>query len=65
MSQERFKYPQKQDFCLPTFKESGFACHDEPRSWAENRFSSKRQGPSRVTSASQMFLLRSLGSLKF
>lgn len=31
MSQERFKYPQKQDFCLPTFKELGFACHDEPR----------------------------------
>lgn len=59
MSQERFKYPQRQEFFLPTFKEPRFTCRDEPRCWAENRFSRKRQGPSRMTSASRMFLLRS------
>lgn len=42
MSQERFKYPQRQECCLPTFKKPRFTCHDEPRCWAKNRFSSKR-----------------------
>lgn len=43
MSQERFKYPLRQEFCLPTFKELGFSCHDEGRCWAQNGFSGKSQ----------------------
>lgn len=61
-SQERFIYPQRQEFCLPAFKEPRFTCHDEPRRWAEadSQGTGREQAECRVASASQMFLFMSL-----